>query len=432
MTKAKNLIIMLCIIIALILIPNICKATDVSVERNIYSNNGSMKFTFSGLTLDKTHEYEYGLTRTVTEQAEEWYLVKEYTESTATVDIITTTDKLREVINDVDTGYITIRDKTTNVVTLQPFAVDLMTPFLQVTNYNVVPNGKEFSVSDYISVPLRNKSNSEAYYQYEKITDNNIINKYKEIKEKNGDFIELSDILKKDIPNSNWISWDAWEGYGVKGINGWGWTQREISVPDSGLYYMWIYFSGNNIKNVYGCILVDNLQPDIALEDISLPQPAKIELGKTLSLTPIYNPSNATNKMVTWSSSDESVATVDNTGKVTAKKVGSTIITVVSQDGSKKSACTVTVVDNNSNDNINNNNNQNSQNQQSPGTNNNNGTISNGSSNNELTTGKTDSTVAIGKLPQTGLKTGIITMIILVLCVAILVYFRYNKLKDIK
>ncbi len=31
---------------------------------------------------------------------------------------------------------------------------------------------------------------------------------------------------------------------------------------------MWIYFSGTGLKNIYGYILVDNLEPDIALEGI--------------------------------------------------------------------------------------------------------------------------------------------------------------------
>ena len=40
----------------------------VTVTRNIYSNLGSMKFTFKGLKLDMTHEYLFGLTKTVAEE----------------------------------------------------------------------------------------------------------------------------------------------------------------------------------------------------------------------------------------------------------------------------------------------------------------------------------------------------------------------------
>lgn len=139
--------------------------------------------------------------------------------------------------------------------------------------------------------------------------------------------------------------------------NGYGYTQRNVNTPDYGLYYMWIYLAGNNVKNLYGYILVDNLQPEIALDSISLPKTDEVELGKTLTLTPTFSPVNTTNKIVTWSSSDESVATVDNAGKITPKKIGSTIITVTSQDGNKKAFCTVTVTQPNTSNNNNNDNN---------------------------------------------------------------------------
>ena len=62
---------------------------------------------------------------------------------------------------------------------------------------------------------------------------------------------------------------------------------------------------------------------------------------KTLAAT-VY-PSNATNKAVTWTSSIPSVATVSSSGLVTAKRTGTTIITVKTADGGKTATCTVTV-----------------------------------------------------------------------------------------
>lgn len=124
---------------------------------------------------------------------------------------------------------------------------------------------------------------------------------------------------------------------------GYGNTQKKVSVPDEGLYYMWLYFQGTNIKDIYGCIMVDNLEDEISLTSISLPSTQEVELGKTITLTPTFNPSNTTDKTVTWTSSDESVATVNSNGVVTPKKVGSTIITVTSNQGKKTARCTVTV-----------------------------------------------------------------------------------------
>jgi len=60
------------------------------------------------------------------------------------------------------------------------------------------------------------------------------------------------------------------------------------------------------------------------------------------TLTVDITPSNATNTNVTWSTSNASVATVDN-GTVTAVAVGSATITVTTASGNKTAACTVTV-----------------------------------------------------------------------------------------
>lgn len=64
----------------------------------------------------------------------------------------------------------------------------------------------------------------------------------------------------------------------------------------------------------------------------------------TATLTAAVIPSNATNKNVTWSSSDEEVATVVN-GVVNALKPGNATITVTTADGNKTAQCAVTVTE---------------------------------------------------------------------------------------
>lgn len=69
-----------------------------------------------------------------------------------------------------------------------------------------------------------------------------------------------------------------------------------------------------------------------------------LEPGKTQTLTATVMPTNATNKSVTWSSNKTSVATVNQTGKVTAVAVGTCTITCSAKDGSGvKAECQVTV-----------------------------------------------------------------------------------------
>lgn len=81
----------------------------------------------------------------------------------------------------------------------------------------------------------------------------------------------------------------------------------------------------------------------IAVTSVSLSSNSEtIKVGKTVTLTPTVSPSNATNKNVTWSSSDTSVATVSE-GKVTGVAAGTATITVTTVSGSKTATCTVVV-----------------------------------------------------------------------------------------
>lgn len=67
-----------------------------------------------------------------------------------------------------------------------------------------------------------------------------------------------------------------------------------------------------------------------------------VDVGNTLTLTATVTPSNATNKSVTWTSTNPSVATVTN-GVVNTLKVGTTTITATTVDGSKTATCVVIV-----------------------------------------------------------------------------------------
>lgn len=64
--------------------------------------------------------------------------------------------------------------------------------------------------------------------------------------------------------------------------------------------------------------------------------------GKKEKLNVIINPSYAENKNITWISSNERVATVDN-GEVNAISPGTTEIKAISEDGNKEAICKVTV-----------------------------------------------------------------------------------------
>ena len=70
----------------------------------------------------------------------------------------------------------------------------------------------------------------------------------------------------------------------------------------------------------------------------------EIKVGSDETLTATVSPEDATDKTVTWESSEPTVATVDQNGKVTAVAVGTARITATANDGSGvKATCDVTV-----------------------------------------------------------------------------------------
>jgi uncharacterized protein YjdB len=70
---------------------------------------------------------------------------------------------------------------------------------------------------------------------------------------------------------------------------------------------------------------------------------ASIEVGKSIRLTALFNPENATNKLVNFGSNNSNIATVDSNGIVVGKAIGEAIITATAMDGSFKSTCIITV-----------------------------------------------------------------------------------------
>ena len=82
----------------------------------------------------------------------------------------------------------------------------------------------------------------------------------------------------------------------------------------------------------------------MAVSSITLkPTSCRLIEGGARTITPIISPGNATNQKVTWDSSDNSVAEVNEYGLVTAVKAGNATITATTVDGGKTATCDVTV-----------------------------------------------------------------------------------------
>ncbi len=159
--------------------------------------------------------------------------------------------------------------------------------------------------------------------------------------------------------NESWITFNAnEEQYGLVRNGEWG--QVEIPLVDfagliafQNINYMFAIASVDGAFPVSTVQLgIDNivwddgnpLTNDIDVTGVSV-SPTDIILleGETSQLSATVAPSDATNQNISWSSSDESIVSVEANGLVTANSEGSTVITVTTEDGSFTATISVTV-----------------------------------------------------------------------------------------
>ena len=101
--------------------------------------------------------------------------------------------------------------------------------------------------------------------------------------------------------------------------------------------------SGNRQKIAKCKVIVS--KPQVPLTGIRLKENnVTVELGKTGYIGAIYEPENASDKVLYWSSSNENVAKV-NEGVITSVGKGTATLTAISRAGGKTASCTVTVED---------------------------------------------------------------------------------------
>ena len=112
--------------------------------------------------------------------------------------------------------------------------------------------------------------------------------------------------------------------------------------------YTGSYKSGNTTYNVVRG-QVKSKSSSVPVSSIAITSNTSnvsVKVGSSISTSYSITPSNATNKSVTWRSSNSNVASVDGNGKVTGRSVGTATISVTSNDGGKTASYSVRVYNN--------------------------------------------------------------------------------------
>ncbi|RXZ82929.1 hypothetical protein EBB07_08425 [Paenibacillaceae bacterium] len=119
---------------------------------------------------------------------------------------------------------------------------------------------------------------------------------------------------------------------------------EEIAFDAAEARYVRMYGTARATQYGYSIWEMEVYGPEVFVESIALDKKSlNVTIGETARLTAVLLPENATNKKVLWTSSDQSVATVDENGLVTAKGTGTASITVSTQYGELSDVSTVTV-----------------------------------------------------------------------------------------
>ncbi|XKS08682.1 Ig-like domain-containing protein [Clostridium ljungdahlii] len=151
--------------------------------------------------------------------------------------------------------------------------------------------------------------------------------------------------IANEIPSGKSVLWGSTDANVVKVS-----SEGVITGVNPGTAYIYAKTDDDSYGGVCTVTVTKDTPPQpVSVTGISLDRTsASMAEGDTLQLTAAVTPQDATNKKVDWSSSDKTIAAVDENGKVTAVKSGAAAITAVSEDNNDaKAQCTVTVMGNN-------------------------------------------------------------------------------------
>ena len=211
----------------------------------------------------------------------------------------------------------------------------------EYNNLKTIKDEKYTTYQNAISNNLTEEQINVAKTEYE-TANTNYTNKVKEyntkVDEYNAKVSQINNQVKYKLPmynDSNWTKTtdgsfkvDLTQFSGKKSFSIWA-----KLVTGTNTYYDQEIYSMNGTKPT-----------EVSVTSVSLNKSTlDIKVGETATLTATINPTNATNKNVTWKSDNTQIATVDTAGKVTAIKEGTAKITVKTKDGNHTATCIVTV-----------------------------------------------------------------------------------------
>ncbi len=326
MLKKKYLIVSIIMMVALFVLGTRSFAAEensgITYTREFPSNDGTIVVNFNGLELEETGVYQYGLTTQGGEEPEEWYDIAERTETTATVTLSGSSEKMNEVLAKTNNGIVWIKKSDADNSTAIKVNVDLTLAVENAVSITNVSNGIR-AKDDYSSINglykygYYSKRLETTAYQFMKITDAEIMNKWLEHKENNSDIKIVTDLINEKIPvpSNGYTSGDTI-------------YSDQFNPRKDGLYLIWISLTGDGYKTVYGYVIYDGLyETGKTLTDYNLKEETTQPTTPSTDTTPTTNPTPETTTpatvepltaTVSYSTTGSIIATIKTNKKVEA------------------------------------------------------------------------------------------------------------------
>ncbi len=288
MKKKQMIVFTLIITILLTLLPIYVQAAqdNSSIKTNVekYASDGSLRVNLSNITLDSSHQYEFGISENQATQPERFYTINTYTDSTCSIELTVSNNNIKEVVGATDTIYLFIKDKTnSDEVVVDALPVDITLPLLGGLNIYFTNTDQSYEDWDLYVDYLYGMTTG--YYQFQKITDTNIINAYHKAMEEEKDLSTIEDLLTTTIPQNNWKNLSNYSALGY------GRTLSALRGVDDGLYYVWVQLTGSNQKTIYGYTLVekgesvaDNIAPTVRAISVESPVSGSYKEGQEVEV----------------------------------------------------------------------------------------------------------------------------------------------------
>lgn len=479
MNKVKYLIITLLVGLVLLMIPTMVNATDtftttdgIEVKKVVTGfSNGNIELKISNIELSSEGNYAWGISKSSSiDNITNWYVLGDINASnkTAVLNLAVTDKNILALLRETNTAYLFIKDtKATDdtaddTILINSLQIDLTLPPLYAFDYLIkwssyyIIGGDLSSVESWSGATYNIKN---AYYKFEKITDETLVANYKQALL---DGTSLTEVFSIDVSTvekvENWTA--CTKDYSDDPVT----KIDESKLPtEQGTYYLWIKAKDTDSKTVYGCLIIniDADGPTVEKIYVDSPESGTYKTGQTVKIRVAFSESitGSTVPTLKIKFGDSAVrelsnGTIVNSGSGNYYWAHYIEYSYNIQDSDKGQLATVELTggdikDSSDNEailscpvitgniikaNVEGTITNNTENQDKTNNDTTTDTIKKEDTTTSTTdtTKKEDTTTSTGKLPQAGLNFSIVFAIIAVIAISTVVYSKYNKMRDIR